>query len=74
MKITDTFLYLIGPEDFVGDDLRPTAINNWRLQGHDYFRIIAASGHKTMNIFKRYNQGRKNDLQAFRDPKWIGLS
>jgi integrase len=40
-----------GIEDFTFHDLRHTAINNWRLQGHDYFRIMAASGHKTMNVF-----------------------
>jgi integrase len=44
-----------GVESFCFHDLRHTAINNWRLQGHDYFRIMAASGHKTMEVFKRYN-------------------
>lgn len=43
-----------GIEDFVFHDLRHTAINNWLMQGHDYFRIMAASGHKTMSVFKRY--------------------
>lgn len=41
-----------------------TAINNWRLQGHDYFRIMAVSGHKTMNVFKRYNTVSKEELRA----------
>jgi len=36
-------------------DLRHTFINNRRHEGHDYFRIMAATGHKTMNVFKRYN-------------------
>ena len=35
--------------------LRHTAIHNCRLQGHDYFRIMTASGHKTMHVFKRLN-------------------
>ena len=44
-----------GIEGFTFNDLRHTAINNWRLQGHDYFRIMAATGHKTLNVFKRHN-------------------
>jgi integrase len=53
-----------GIEDFTFHDLRHTAINNWRLQGHDFFRIMAASGHKTMNVFKRYNTVSKEELKA----------
>ena len=45
-------------------DLRRTAINNWRLQGHDYFRIMAVSGDKTMSVFKRYNAVSLDELQA----------
>lgn len=53
-----------GIEDFTFHDLRHTAINNWRLQGHDFFRIMAVSGHKTMNVFKRYNTVSKEELKA----------
>ncbi len=53
-----------GIEDFTFDDLRHTAINNWRLQGHDYFRIMAATGHKTRTVFKRYNTVSKEELKA----------
>jgi integrase len=53
-----------GIEDFTFHDLRHTAINNWRLAGHDYFRIMAVSGHKTMSVFKRYNTVSKKELQA----------
>jgi integrase len=53
-----------GIEDFTFDDLRHTAIDNWRLQGHDYFRIMAATGHKTMTVFKRYNTLSKEELRA----------
>jgi integrase len=51
-------------EGFTFHDLRHTAINNWRLQGHDYFRIMAATGHKTLNVFKRYNTVSKEELKA----------
>jgi integrase len=53
-----------GIENFTFHDLRHTAINNWRLRGHDFFRIMAASGHKTMNVFKRYNTVSKEELKA----------
>ena len=51
-------------EDFTFRDFRHTAINNWRLQGHDYFRIMAASGHKTMAVFKRYNNVSETELKT----------
>jgi integrase len=50
-------------ENFTFHDLRHTCINNWRLQGHDFFRIMAASGHKTMNVFKRYNTVTDEELK-----------
>ena len=53
-----------GIEDFTFHDLRHSAINNWRLQGHDYFRIMAATGHKTMIVFKRYNTVSREELRA----------
>jgi integrase len=52
-----------GIEDFTFHDLS-TAINNWRLQGHDYFRIMASSGHKTMHVFKRYNTVTREELKV----------
>jgi len=58
-----------GIENFTFHDLRHTAINNWRLQGHDFFRIMAASGHKTMNVFKRYNTVSKEELKSLVDEK-----
>lgn len=53
-----------GIEDFTFHDLRRTAINNWRLQGHDYFRIMAATGHRTLSVFKRYNTVSREELKA----------
>ena len=44
-----------GIEGFQFHDFRHICINNWRLEGNDFFRIMAASGHKTMEVFKRYN-------------------
>jgi hypothetical protein len=32
-------------------------------QGHDYFRIMAASGHKTMEVFKHYNTVSDDELR-----------
>ena len=58
-----------GIEDFTFHDFRHTAINNWRLQGHDYFRIMAASGHKTMQVFKRYNKVSEQELLALVERK-----
>lgn len=53
-----------GVEDFTFHDLRHTYINNRRLEGHDYFRIMAATGHKTLSVFKRYNTVDKKELRA----------
>jgi integrase len=54
----------VGIEDFTFHDLRHTAIKKWRMQGHDYFRIMAAIGHKTMSVFKRYKTVSKDELKA----------
>ena len=41
-----------GIEDFTFHDLNHPAMHNWRLQGPDYFRIMAASGYQTMSVFQ----------------------
>jgi integrase len=51
-------------ENFIFHDFRHTAINNWRKEGHDYFKIMAASGHKTMSVFKRYNMVGEEELKT----------
>ena len=51
-----------GLTDFTFHDLRHCAINNLRLAGNDYFKIMAMSGHKTMNVFKRYNLVTEEEL------------
>jgi len=53
-----------GIEDFIPHDFRHTCITNWRKQGHDYFKIMKASGHKTMNVFKRYNTVDEEELKS----------
>ena len=63
-KAFNTAKQAAGLENFTFHDLRHTAINNWQLQGHDYFRIMAASGHKTVTVFKRYNTVSKDELKA----------
>jgi len=45
-------------------DLRHTCINNWRLASHDYFKIMKATGHKTITVFKRYNTVDDNELKS----------
>ena len=56
-----------GIENFRFHDFRHTAITNWRRQGHDYFKIMKASGHKTMSTFKRYNTVSEEDLRSLVD-------
>jgi len=53
-----------GMDHFTFHDLRQTAGNNWRLQGHDYFRIMAATGHTTLSVFKRNNTVSQGALTA----------
>lgn len=53
-----------GLEDICFHDLRHTLVTDRRREGHDYFRIMAATGHKTMSVFKRYNTVDKGELKA----------
>jgi integrase len=53
-----------GIKNFTFHDFRHTCINNWRRDGHDYFKIMAASGHKTMSVFKRYNMVGEEELKT----------
>ncbi|MGO9116389.1 MAG: hypothetical protein ACLQPD_02135 [Desulfomonilaceae bacterium] len=45
-------------------DLRHCAINNLRLAGNDYFKIMAIAVQKTMNVFKRYNLVTEEELRS----------
>jgi integrase len=55
-----------GIENFIFHDLRHCALNNLRLAGNDYFKIMAVSGHKTMSVFKRYNLVTEEELSQIR--------
>jgi hypothetical protein len=54
--------------------LRHGAINNLRLAGNDYFKIMAKSGHKTMNVFKRYKLAREEELSNLSWHEWAESS
>jgi integrase len=58
-----------GIEDFTFHDLRHTFINNKRLESHDYFRIMAATVHKTLSVSKRYNTVTRKELRALVEEK-----
>lgn len=44
-------------------DFRHTALTNMRRAGIDYLTIMRISGHKTMEVFKRYNSFDIPDLR-----------
>lgn len=50
-------------DNFHFHDLRHVCINNWRQAGHDYFKIMKATGHKTITVFKRYNTVDDEELK-----------
>lgn len=63
-----------GLNDFTFHDLRHCAINNFRLAGNDYFKIMAISGHKTMNVFKRCNLVTEEELRSIAWQDELGRS
>jgi integrase len=56
-----------GIENFTFHDFRHVCINNWRKAGHDYFKIMATSGHRTISVFKRYNMVDEEELRTLVD-------
>ncbi len=60
-----------GLDDFTFHDLRHCALNNLRLAGNDFFRIMAISGHKTMSVFKRYNLVTEDEFSQVTWPKGL---
>jgi integrase len=61
-----------GIMDFAFHDLRHCALNNLRLAGNGYFKIMALSGHKTMSCFKRYNLVALEELSRIKWPSLTG--
>lgn len=55
---------IAGLGDFTFHDLRHCAINNLRLAGNDYFKIMAVSGHNTIAVFKGYNLVTEEELST----------
>ncbi len=44
-------------------DFRHTAVTNMRLAGIDHLTIMKITGHKTLEVFKRYNSFLEGDLR-----------
>jgi hypothetical protein len=39
-----------------------------RKNRHDHFKIVAASGHETISVFRRYNLGNETELRTLIKP------
>ena len=52
-----------GIEGFRFHDFRHTAVTNMRRAGIDHLTIMRITGHKTLEVFKRYNSFLESDLK-----------
>jgi integrase len=52
-----------GTKGFHFHDFRHTAITNMRRVGIDHLTIMRITGHKTLEVFKRYNSFLEGDLK-----------
>jgi integrase len=50
-------------EGFKFHDFRHTAVTNMRRAGIDHLTIMRITGHKTLEVFKRYNSFLEGDLR-----------
>jgi integrase len=50
-------------EGFRFHDFRHTAVTNMRRAGIDHLTIMRITGHKTLEVFKRYNSFLESDLK-----------
>lgn len=55
-----------GVEDVTFHDLRHTACTEWYRAGVDASRIMKASGHATMAMFRRYTKITENELEVIK--------
>ena len=55
-----------GVEDVTFHDLRHTACTGWYRAGVDASRIMKASGHATMAMFRRYTKITENELEVIK--------
>lgn len=53
-----------GIQGFRFHDFRHTAVTNMRRAGLDHLTIMKITGHKTLDVFKRYNTFVAEDLRA----------
>jgi hypothetical protein len=53
----------VGIEGFFPHDFRDTEITTTRRAGVDHLTITTIAGHKTMAVFKRYNNLPINDFK-----------
>jgi integrase len=58
-----------GLENFTFHDLRHTYITDKDRQGYSHTVIMAATGHKTMKMFRRYRTVDKGDLRTLVEGK-----
>jgi integrase len=52
-----------GIQGFHFHDFRHTAVTNMRRAGIDHLTIMKITGHKTLEVFKRYNSFLEGDLR-----------
>ena len=53
-----------GVQGFHFHDFRHTAVTNMRRAGIDHLTIMKITGHKTLEVFKRYNSFLEGDLRG----------
>ena len=56
--------FRVGNHDFTFPGLRHTAMHNWRLQGLNYFRIMAATSPRSMHGVTRHKPVGTGELRG----------
>lgn len=62
-----------GLTDFRFHDLRHTAVTDMRRAGNDHLTVMKITGHRTLEVFQRYNSFDEDDLKqaALRHEQFI---